>query len=114
MSELITSAAQALLPFVAGGAGAVAVGSAEEAGADLYRAATAILAKLRHRLLGEDVKQVEAALSQAMAEGLVTPEELRRLREAADAVRGSATINVGTIQAKTSLVGDIDIGTLNA
>jgi hypothetical protein len=114
MSELITAAADALLPFVAGGASAVAVGSAEEAGAELYKAATSVLAKIKHRLGGADRAHVEIAVRDALADGSLSEQELMHLRAAYESDRNTTNINVSRIKAKNSFVGTTNIDKFQA
>lgn len=110
MSELVQAAAEILVPFVGAGAGAVAGGSAEEAGADLYRLATGVIAKLGHRLKGRTAKDLEAAIDEALAGDVVSQAELQDLVRAAQApVVGAVDIR----KAKNVFVGTTHIGTFN-
>jgi hypothetical protein len=114
MSDLVITAADVLLPFVAAGASAVAAGSAEEAGRELYKAADSVLAKIRHRLGGKSKTQVEKALRDAMTDGLVTEGELEQLCTAYEAYRGTTSIAVSQINAKNSFVGTTNIDKFQA
>ena len=104
MSDLI-AAADALVPFLATGAGAVAAGTAEEAGAELYKSATSVIGKIRHRLRGTGRAEVEAALSDALDDGTLSTEDLRSLRAAFDASQGTTNITVGDVKAENSFIG---------
>lgn len=114
MSDLVTTAADALLPFVAAGASAVAAGSAEEAGRELFKAADSVLAKIRHRLGGTGKAQVEKALRDALADGLLTKGELEQLYIAYETYRSTTSIAVSQINAKNSFVGTTNIDKFQA
>lgn len=114
MSDLVTAAADALLPFVAAGAGAVAAGSADQAGRELYKAADSVLTKIRHRLRGQARASVEKAVRDALAEGLITREELERLRIACESYRSATHITVAQVNAKNSFVGTTNIDKFEA
>ena len=114
MSDLVTVAADALLPFLAAGGAAVGAGAADQAGADLYKSATAILRKIRNRLRGAGKADIEAAIRDALAEGLVTRADLERLQSVyVLSQQNSPTVVVGSVNADISIVGKTKIGKLN-
>ncbi|NLT54420.1 MAG: hypothetical protein GXX79_07585 [Actinomycetales bacterium] len=116
MTQFVTDAATALLPFVGAGGAAVAAGTAEELGADLYRSATGLLGKLRDRLRGTAREDVEDALHSCLEDGTVEEEELRQFTMLAKNVSvdaSQATYQVGTVEAKNVLFG-ATIDTFNA
>jgi hypothetical protein len=114
VSELLTAASQALLPFVAAGAGAVAVGTAEEAGAELYRAATSLLSRIRHRLAGQERVDIEVALRDALHDGSVTEDDLVHLRNVHEAYQQAVHIHVKRIDAKNAFLGTTNIRNFEA
>jgi hypothetical protein len=111
MSDLVVAAAEALVPFLTGGATAVATGTAEEAGSDLYRAATSLAGKIRNRLRGRDAHEVQAVLESALAEGIIVEEDLERVASAAQA---EAAIHVGKVKAKNVFIGTTNIDKFKA
>lgn len=114
MSDLVTVTADALLPFLAAGGAAVGAGVADQAGSDLYKATTALLAKIRNRLRGTSKADLEAAVRDALADGSVTTQELEHLRTVYVRSKSNASsVIVGTVNAETSFVGNTEIGTLN-
>jgi hypothetical protein len=113
MSDLVAVAADALLPFLAAGAGAVGAGAADQAGADLYKSATGVLGKLGKRLRGVGKADIEATIREALEEGLVTRSDLERLQTAYLLARNNSSIVVGKVDADTSFVGNTKIGKLN-
>jgi hypothetical protein len=115
MSDVISVAADALLPILAAGGGAVATGAAGEAGSELYQAATSVLAKIGKRMRGGRVSKAEvvSALQSTLQDGELTMPEVERLC-AAYRGSGSAVNNfVGEVKAKASFVGNVTIDTLN-
>lgn len=109
MSDLVVSAADALVPFLATGAAAVAAGTAQEAGAELYKSAMSVIEKIGRWLHGTDRADVEAALHAALDEGVLSTGDLRALRAAHEASLGTANVSVGTMNAKNNFVGNISI-----
>jgi hypothetical protein len=111
MGDLVVAAAEALVPFLAGGATAVATGTAEEAGSDLYRAATSLVGKIRNRLHGAEAPEVEAVLRSALAEGVIAEEELERVTSAA---RAEQAIHIGKVKGKNVFIGTTKIDKFEA
>lgn len=109
MNDLVVSAADVLVPFLATGAAAVAAGTAQEAGAELYKSATSVIAKIRCWLRGTGRADVEAALHVALDEGVLSMADLRALYAAYEASRGTANVSIATINAKNSIVGNVRI-----
>lgn len=115
MSDVISVAADALLPILVAGGGAVATGAAGEAGSELYKTAMSVLAKIGKRLRGGRVGKAEvaSALQGALDDGELAMAEVERL---CAAYRGSGnTVNnfVGKVDAEASFVGNVTIDTLN-
>jgi hypothetical protein len=111
MGDLVVAAAEALVPFLAGGATAVATGTAEEAGSDLYRAAMTLLGKIRSRLHGTEPPEVQAALRSALAEGVIVEEELELVASAAQAEQ---SIHIGRVKGKNVFIGTTKIDKFDA
>lgn len=111
MSDLVMVAAEALVPFLAGGATAVASGTAEEAGSDLYRAATSLVGKIRNRLHGTEAPEIEEVLRSALAEGVIAEKELELVASAAQA---EYAIRVDKVKAKNVFIGRTKIDRFEA
>lgn len=81
MSDVITDAAEVLVPLLSAGAGAAARDVAERGGTDLADRVAQLVAKLRSRLAGSPlpVADVELALRSEVAAGTVTLDDLARL-----------------------------------
>jgi hypothetical protein len=114
--DLITGAADALLLFVAD---ATAAGPARRIGAELHKAASSALAKIRYRLSGSDRAQVEVAVRGALIDGDISQEELAdliRAYESDEEIDGAGTgsIVISQLNAKNSFVGRIDIENFQA
>src|SRR4051794_8778464 len=78
MTTLIQETAQIVAPLLAGGAGAVMSGIADEAGAELYRKATELIDRVRH-LLGREAnpRTIERALDEGLRTGLLRDSDLK-------------------------------------
>lgn len=114
MSDLVSTAADALLPFLATGGAAIGAGVADQAGSDLYKSAMRIIKKIKERLRGYSKADVEAAIREALANGSLSKGELQQLRAHSLAqTNASTTTVVGSVEADTSFVGNTNIGELN-
>lgn len=94
-------AVDVLWPVLAAGGAATAQGMAEEGGSRLFAIASAILAKLRHRI-GDDVARpdLESAVRAALTAGDVSPGDLREL----------LATSQGTTFIKNVFSGDVNVG----
>lgn len=114
MSDLVSTAADALLPFLATGGAAIGTGMADQAGSDLYNSALRVIKKIKERLRGYGKADVEAAIREALADGSLSKGELQQLRAHSLAQNNaSGTTVVGSVEADTSFVGNTNIGELN-
>jgi hypothetical protein len=119
MSDVIGIAADALVPILAAGGGAVATGAAGEAGSELYKAAASVIAKIGRRLHGRKTTKAEVAeaLQSAIDDGDLTVDEVKRLclayRGSGSGSGNTATNLVGEAHAEILLIGTNTIETLN-
>jgi hypothetical protein len=114
MTALVQATADIIVPVLAGGAGAVVSGAADEAGAELYRAVSRVVNRVRHLFAGSDTPSVVSGLTAGLQEGLINENDLRAVAEAHSAYIASVHYSVGSIEAKNSFVGETRIQTFNA
>jgi hypothetical protein len=112
MSDVITDAAEALVPLISAGAGAAARDVAERGGTELADRVAQLVAKLRSRLAGSPppVADVELALRSEVTEGIVTLDDLARLIALKPTVGG---VHVHGDVKTAFFGGDIRIDTIN-
>jgi hypothetical protein len=108
MNDVISVAADALLPILAAGGGAVASGAANEAGTELYKAATSVIAKIVNLVRGigkPDLSKTEvmSAIRAALDDGSLTMTEIDRL---CSAYRTSPDYYVGSVKADNVFIGN--------
>jgi hypothetical protein len=105
MSEMISEAADAIVPLLSMGAAAAARDVAERGGVQLSEAVSGILARLRSRLKGEVPARadVEAALRSAVAERRLSTDDLKILVSLKQTV-GGAHVD-GGVHAKNAFIG---------
>jgi hypothetical protein len=115
MSDVMTDAAEALVPLIYAGAGATARDVAERGGAELADRVARLVAKLRSRLTGSalPVADVELALRSEIAAGTVTFDELARLVALRPTVGGVHGVHVHGDVKTGFFGGDIRIDTIN-
>jgi flavin-binding protein dodecin len=114
MGDLVSTAADVLMPFLAAGGAAVGAGVADQAGSELYKSAIGVIKKIKDRLCGSSKADVETAIRDALADGSLTRRELQQLQVANTAAQNNAsTTLVGSISAETSFVGNTNISELN-
>lgn len=113
MYELVNETAHVLVPFLAAGAGSVAGGAAEEAGANVYQATRRLLTKLGGRLTTPDERSVASTLQKALDDGVIDEQDL-------DAVVNehtpgySTSVRVKKIKAKNVFNGTTHIDDFHA
>ncbi|MFI4992917.1 MAG: hypothetical protein ACHQCH_04790 [Solirubrobacterales bacterium] len=105
MSDIISDAADSIVPLLSMGAGAAARDVAERGGVQLSEAVSGILARLRARLRGETPARtnVEAALRSAIADSQLSRDDLKLLISVGQHAGG---IHVeGDVCAKNAIIG---------
>lgn len=112
MSDPLVSVAETLIPFLAGGATAVAAGTSEGPGVDLCRAVSFLVGKLRDRIRGTDTSEVRAVLEAALAEGVITEADLLRVWSSTPGSR--TTIRVDEVKVENSPSDTTNIDTFKA
>jgi hypothetical protein len=119
MSDVVQEAAQAVLPFLGAGAGAVAHGFAEETGARLSERTLHVIGWLRRRVggVGVDGPRVSKVVQEALGAGVVTEQDLRVLVTEVGRVhaaqQATAIVN-GDQHARTIINGDVNTGVFKA
>lgn len=105
MSDVVTEAADVIVPLLSVGAGAAARDLAERGGVQLSDSVSRILALLRSRLSGSTPTNagVEAALRSAMVDGELSDDDLKVLVSLKQTV-GCAHVE-GDVRAKNAFIG---------
>jgi hypothetical protein len=114
MDQVISEAAQAILPFLGAGAGAAAHGFAERAGANVSDGTLRVIERIQHRLTGRAASEpdVAEALQEALGAGEMTDHDLRDLVAEIGRVQISQRVQVSQ-KAKTIINGDVNAGVFN-
>jgi hypothetical protein len=105
MSDVVTEAADVIVPFLSMGAGAAARDLAERGGVQLSDSVSRILALLRSRLSGSTPTNagVEEALRSAIVDGELSDDDLKVLVSLKQTVGGAHV--EGDVHAKNAFIG---------
>lgn len=109
MSDVISEAADVIVPLLSMGAGAAARDIAERGGVQLSESVYAILSGLRARLSGHAPAkaEVESVLQAALVKGDIADDDLKMLISLRHTVEG---VHVqGDVHAKTAFIGTTEI-----
>jgi hypothetical protein len=109
MSDVVSEAADVIVPLLSMGAGVAARDMAERGGVQLAESVSAILSRLRARLSGHTPAraEVESALCAALAEGQISEGDLRMLVSLRQTVGGAHV--QGDVRAKNAFIGTTEI-----
>jgi hypothetical protein len=109
MNDVVSEAADVIVPLLSMGAGAAARDIAERGGLQLAESVSAILSRLRAHLSGHAPAraEVESALQAALAEGLIGDDDLKMLISLRHTVGGAHV--EGGVHAKNAFIGTTEI-----
>lgn len=109
MNDVVSEAADVIVPLLSMGAGAAARDMAERGGIQLAESVSAILSRLRARLSGHAPAraEVESALYAALAEGQISDDDLKMLISLRHTVVGAHV--QGDVHAKNVFMGTTEI-----